>query len=168
VRAGHRLDPRNCIFFNALRNLRAESIGAPIMTDSADLVQRIADDLEIAAMCNPIRNWDGCLWFGRNENFADATFVDHGAATAFINIVKAAPDLVAEIDRLKKALAAAESRALSIEAETREACARIAEQFGDPYLLNTNTGAMMFRAVTEKIATAIRASSQTTPGKERL
>jgi len=39
----------------------------------------------------------------------------------------------------------------------REAAAKVAEQAGEPYSLNTATGAMMFRAVTDKIATAIRA-----------
>lgn len=45
----------------------------------------------------------------------------------------------------------------SIRADQKERDARIAEQFGEPYALNTNTGAMMFRAVTDKIAAAIRA-----------
>lgn len=38
----------------------------------------------------------------------------------------------------------------------REIDAKIAEGFGRPYAINTNTGAMMFRAITEKIASAIR------------
>lgn len=37
-----------------------------------------------------------------------------------------------------------------------EEAARIAERFGEPYALTANTGAMMFRAVTDKIAKAIR------------
>jgi hypothetical protein len=40
--------------------------------------------------------------------------------------------------------------------EAYERAAQAAELFGDPYILNNNTGAMMFRAVTEKIAAAIR------------
>jgi hypothetical protein len=44
----------------------------------------------------------------------------------------------------------------SAVADMRERCARVAEDHGQPYTLNTNTGAMMFRAVTEKIAAAIR------------
>lgn len=42
----------------------------------------------------------------------------------------------------------------------REACAEIARSFGEPYALKTETGAMMFRAVTDKIANAIRARGQ--------
>ena len=45
----------------------------------------------------------------------------------------------------------------AIRADQKERDARIAEQFGEPYALNTNTGAMMFRAVTDKIVAAIRA-----------
>lgn len=40
--------------------------------------------------------------------------------------------------------------------EMRERCAARVEQFGQPYALNTNSGAMMFRAEVSKIATAIR------------
>ena len=40
--------------------------------------------------------------------------------------------------------------------EMRERCAARVEQFGQPYALNTNTGAMMFRAEVSKIAAAIR------------
>lgn len=43
------------------------------------------------------------------------------------------------------------------KAAERERCARVAEEFGRPYALKTSTGAMMFRAVTDKIAAAIRA-----------
>jgi hypothetical protein len=39
----------------------------------------------------------------------------------------------------------------------REAAIAIARQAGEPYAINANTGAMMFRAVTEKIAAAIAA-----------
>lgn len=45
-----------------------------------------------------------------------------------------------------------------IRADEREKCARIAERFGEPYALNTNTGAMMFRAQVSKIAAAIRSA----------
>lgn len=60
-------------------------------------------------------------------------------------------DYIAEIERLQTALAT-----------ERERCAKIAERHGEPYALNSNTGAMMFRAVTSKIAAAIRAA---TPGE---
>jgi hypothetical protein len=48
----------------------------------------------------------------------------------------------------------------AIRAEERERCARVVEQFGQPYALNTNTGAMMFRAEVGKIASAIRTGGQ--------
>ncbi len=55
-------------------------------------------------------------------------------------------EAAAEITRLRAALA-----------ERTEECARVAEDFGRPYALKSATGAMMFRAVTDKIAAAIRA-----------
>ena len=42
----------------------------------------------------------------------------------------------------------------------REACAQVADAFGKPYSINTADGAMMFRAVTDKIATAIRSRGE--------
>ncbi len=48
----------------------------------------------------------------------------------------------------------------AIRADERERCAKVAEGFGQPYALNTNTGAMMFRAETAKIAAAIRAGGR--------
>jgi hypothetical protein len=48
----------------------------------------------------------------------------------------------------------------AIRADERERCARVVEQFGQPYALNTNTGAMMFRAEVGKIASAIRTGGQ--------
>lgn len=49
----------------------------------------------------------------------------------------------------------------AIRKEAFEEAAKVAEDAGTPYFLNTNTGAMMFRAVTAKIATAIRARGET-------
>ena len=48
-----------------------------------------------------------------------------------------------------------------------EECAKIAEAAGEPYVLNMNTGAMMFRAVTAKIATAIRSLARPEQGGSR-
>lgn len=45
-------------------------------------------------------------------------------------------------------------------AEAYERAAKEAEKIGAPYVLNTGTGAMMFRAATDKIATAIRKLGQ--------
>lgn len=45
----------------------------------------------------------------------------------------------------------------------REECAKVAEQYGQPYELQAATGAMMFRAVTDKISAAIRARALTSP-----
>lgn len=50
--------------------------------------------VDIIGMCAPIRCHQGGMWFGRNHNFADATFVDYGAADAFAVAAKALPDLV--------------------------------------------------------------------------
>jgi hypothetical protein len=52
--------------------------------------------------------------------------------------------------------ATATARAEQQRDEAYERAAKMAEQFGEPYALNANTGAMMFRAVTEKLAAAIR------------
>lgn len=46
---------------------------------------------EIIGMCEPIRCVQGGMWFGRNHNMADATFVDYGAADAFAVAAKALP-----------------------------------------------------------------------------
>jgi hypothetical protein len=40
------------------------------------------------------------MWFGHNHNFADATFVDYGAADAFAVAAKALPALVAAAERV--------------------------------------------------------------------
>jgi hypothetical protein len=50
--------------------------------------------IDIIGMCQPIRCHQGGMWFGRNQNFADATFVDYGAADAFAVAAKALPELV--------------------------------------------------------------------------
>lgn len=53
--------------------------------------------VDIIGMCEPIRCNQGGMWFGRNHNMADATFVDYGAADAFAVAAKALPDLVKAI-----------------------------------------------------------------------
>ena len=50
--------------------------------------------VEIIGMCEPIRCHQGGMWFGHNHNFADATFVDYGAADAFAVAARALPALV--------------------------------------------------------------------------
>lgn len=81
----------------------------------------LSDALEIAAMCNPIRCYEGALWFGRNQNFADATFVDHGAARAFVNIVNAAPDLVKALEAARKWLVINDDPRCQTDLKTLEA-----------------------------------------------
>jgi hypothetical protein len=54
--------------------------------------------VDIIGMCEPIRCHQGGMWFGRNNNFADATFVDYGAADAFAVAAKALPDLVSALE----------------------------------------------------------------------
>lgn len=56
--------------------------------------------VEIIGMCEPIRCVQGGMWFGRNHNFADATFVDYGAADAFAVAAKALPGLVDALQRI--------------------------------------------------------------------
>jgi len=50
--------------------------------------------IDIIGMCEPIRCHQGGMWFGRNHNFADATFVDYGAADAFAVAARSFPALV--------------------------------------------------------------------------
>jgi hypothetical protein len=50
--------------------------------------------VEIISMCEPIRCVQGGMWFGRNHNCADATFVDYGAADAFAVAARELPRLV--------------------------------------------------------------------------
>lgn len=59
--------------------------------------------IDIIGMCEPIRCHQGGMWFGRNQNFADATFVDYGAADAFAVAAKALPDLVKALRNLEEA-----------------------------------------------------------------
>lgn len=49
-------------------------------------------------MCEPIRCVQGGMWFGRNHNFADATFVDYGAADAFAVAAANLPELVKALE----------------------------------------------------------------------
>jgi hypothetical protein len=60
--------------------------------------------VEIIGMCEPIRCHQGGMWFGRNHNFADATFVDYGAADAFAVAAKALPGLVKALEQAKTAM----------------------------------------------------------------
>ena len=66
-------------------------------------MRTLDDELEILSMCFPIRDVSGGLWFGRNNNFPDATFQDWGAGRAFARAAKEFPRLLAalrEIDRI--------------------------------------------------------------------
>jgi hypothetical protein len=56
----------------------------------------IADAIEILSMCEPICDIQGGMWFSRNHNLADATFVDYGACRAFARAARALPHLVDE------------------------------------------------------------------------
>lgn len=60
--------------------------------------------IDILGMCEPIRCHQGGMWFGRNHNFADATFVDYGAADAFAVAAKALPDLVNALKVAREAI----------------------------------------------------------------
>jgi hypothetical protein len=51
-------------------------------------------------MCEPIRCYQGGMWFNRNQEFADATFVDYGAADAFAVAAKALPALVKALEQI--------------------------------------------------------------------
>lgn len=50
---------------------------------AAPTPEQIADAIEILKMCEPISDIQGSIWFGKNDNFADATFTDYGACRAF-------------------------------------------------------------------------------------
>lgn len=56
--------------------------------------------IDIIGMCEPIRCHQGGMWFGRNQNFADATFVDYSAADAFAVAAKVLPTLVDALSRI--------------------------------------------------------------------
>lgn len=73
----------------------------------------LQDEIEIIDLCQPIRDYQGGLWFGRNQNFADANFVDWGAARAFAAAARAVPSLVKALEQAKAALI--EIRRCSIE-----------------------------------------------------
>lgn len=61
---------------------------------------------DIIGMCEPIRCYQGGMWFNRNHNFADATFVDYGAADAFAVAAKAFPGMLAALRDARAAIAA--------------------------------------------------------------
>ena len=67
--------------------------------------------------------------------------------------------IVRDYQRMNSQLADEMKHATRAEQERDEAyerAAKVAEQFGEPYAIHTNTGAMMYRAQTRKIAGAIR------------
>jgi hypothetical protein len=64
----------------------------------------LQDEIEILSMCEPIRDHQGGIWMGRNEQIADATFVDYGACRAFARAARELPKLVSRIEVLEKAL----------------------------------------------------------------
>jgi hypothetical protein len=66
----------------------------------------VAWAIDILSMCEPIRCNLGGLWFGRNHNFADATFVDYGAADAFVVAAKALPALTKALAEIRAHLGA--------------------------------------------------------------
>ncbi len=74
------------------------------MAEHTPMPEQIADAIEIISMCEPIEEVQGDMWFGRNNNFADATFVDYGACRAFAVAARALPILVKRETALVKAL----------------------------------------------------------------
>lgn len=70
------------------------------MTDHRSLEWAI----DIIGMCEPIRCVQGGMWFNRNQEFADATFVDYGAADAFAVAAKALPSLVKTLQAMVQAI----------------------------------------------------------------
>ena len=83
--------------------------------------------IEIIGMCEPIRCHQGGMWFGRNHNFADATFVDYGAADAFAVAARELPRLV-ELVRITREAAI-------------EECAKFVEQHQER-ITETDKGSM--------------------------
>lgn len=74
------------------------------MTDPENLDHRTLDwAVDIIGMCDPIRCIQGGMWFGRNHNLADATFVDYGAADAFAVAANALPALLKALQLQEKA-----------------------------------------------------------------
>lgn len=63
--------------------------------------EKLADTIEILDLCKPIRDHQGGMWFNRNHNFADATFVDYGACRAFAIAARAFPELVAALEKVR-------------------------------------------------------------------
>lgn len=61
-------------------------------------MRTLQDEIEIIEMCLPIRDSQGGMWFGRNHNFADATFVDYGACRAFATAARSLPGLVKALE----------------------------------------------------------------------
>lgn len=61
-------------------------------------MRTLQDEIEILAMCEPIRDHQGGIWFGRNNNMADATFVDYGACRAFARAARDLPKIVAALE----------------------------------------------------------------------
>ena len=84
-------------------NIRSRSHRDPYLADAAASLRAIEEagavvvpvdeamreHLSIASMCLPIREYQGGMWFGRNDEFPDATFRDFGACRSFSAIVSA-------------------------------------------------------------------------------
>lgn len=66
-------------------------------------MRTLQDEAGIIDMCLPIRDHGGGMWFGRNQNMADATFVDHGACRAFATAARALPELLKVVTELANA-----------------------------------------------------------------
>jgi len=76
------------------------------MTADAHTAGQISDAIEILDMCKPIRDIQGGMWFGHNQNIADATFVDYGACRAFAVAARTLPTIAQDNKRLRELLTA--------------------------------------------------------------
>jgi hypothetical protein len=86
--------------------------------------------VDIIGMCEPIRCHQGGMWFGRNHNLADATFVDYGAADAFAVAAKALPGMVKALEDAREALTRVVDSSPAIQINRDQAIARIDRALG--------------------------------------
>ena len=95
-------------------------------------LEQMKDAQEIISMCYPIHSDQGGMWFGSNQNFADARFTDYGVCRAFTTAAQALPlaiavtELVEALERVVKVSASGadtigfliELRQISVECAT--------------------------------------------------
>lgn len=78
-------------------------------------LEQMKDAQELISMCYPIRSRQGSMWFGRNQNFADARFTDYGVCGAFTTAAQALPLAIAVTELVEALEACQASLALMIE-----------------------------------------------------